>query len=168
MDKKRITPKKQVVFTIISFTAILSMIAALAGCGGRYGSYQRNTKIYQDFQANQVPKNYIYYYNGLGYNIYAIIGIEPKYQIPSKFWRKVEPDTEKFRRLTGAIWEDYGYRTYGADLLDPEGKKIGIVYTSIYTVDLKFLKNDQIEVMLGTPYLWGPEDHGGGEARTPD
>jgi hypothetical protein len=167
MRGKRKTAKKQIVFRIVSVTAIIIVIAALAGCGGRYGSYQREAEIYQAFQANQVNKNYTYYYNAVGNQVYAIIGIDPKYPLHSKFWREVKPDTEKFKKLTSQIWEDYGYRTFGADLLDPEGNKIGIVYTSIYDVVVKFLEDNQIEVMLGTPYLWGPEARGG-DIRTPD
>ena len=127
-----------------------------------YGSYKRDAEIYQSFQSNQVNPNYTYYYNGVGNQVYAIVGIESKYRIQSKFWRQVEPDTPAFQKLTGQIWEDYGYRTYGADLLDPAGNKIGIVYTSIYEVAVKFLGDNQIEVLLGTPYLWGPADGMGG------
>jgi len=127
-----------------------------------YGSYKRNAEIYQSFQSNQVNRNYTYYYNGVGNQVYAIVGIEPKYRIQSKFWREVEPDTDAFKKLTNQIWDDYGYQTFGADLLDPAGNKIGIVYTSIYEVAVKFLGDNQIEVLLGTPYLWGPADGMGG------
>lgn len=162
MRNKRGTPKKAVIFRPLSFAVILGLVALFAGCGGMYGTYKRNAEIYQSFQANQVNENYTYYYNAVGNQVYAIIGIEPKYQIHSKFWREVKPDTEEFKKLTSQIWEDYGYRTYGADLLDPAGNKIGIVYTSIYEVAVKFLGDNQIEVMLGTPFLWGPDNGGGG------
>ena len=162
MRNKKGTPKKTSVFSITSFTLITAAVLFFSGCSGMYGSYKRDAEIYQAFQSGQVDRNYTYYYNGVGNQVYAIIGIEPKYQIHSKFWREVKPDTEEFKKLTGQIWEDYGYRTYGADILDPAGIKIGIVYTSIYEVVTKFLGDNQIEVMLGTPYLWGPGNGGGG------
>jgi hypothetical protein len=153
---------KSTIYRNVTFTLFLGVVAVFSGCSGMYGSYKRDAQIYQAFQANQVNPNYTYYYNGIGNQVYAIIGIKPKYQIHSQFWREVKPDTDKFKTLTNRIWEDYGYRTYGADLLDPAGKKIGIVYTSIYDVVVKFLGDNQLEVMLGTPYLWGPGDgHGG-------
>jgi hypothetical protein len=162
MENKMGTLIKPVICRIVSFTLFLGAIAVFSGCSGMYGSYKRDAEIYQAFQVNQVNRNYTYYYNGVGNQVYAIIGIEPKYQIHSKFWRESKPDTAEFKTLTNRIWEDYGYRTYGADLLDPAGKKIGIVYTSIYEVVVKFLGDNQLEVMLGTPYLWGPGDGGGG------
>ncbi len=155
------TPKKASVLSTMSFMLIIAVAFMFSGCSGMYGSYKRDNVIYQAFQSDQVNRNYTYYYNGVGNQIYAIIGIEPKYQIHSKFWREVKPDTEEFKKLTGRIWEDYGYKTYGADVLDPAGNKIGIVYTSIYEVAVKFLGDNQIEVLLGTPYLWGPGDGGG-------
>ena len=162
MRNKKRTPKKPAVCKTMSFTMILALVYLFSGCSGMYGSYKRDAEIYQAFQSEQVNRNYTYYYNGVGNQVYAIIGIEPKYQIHSKFWREVKPDTEEFKNLTNKIWADYGYRTYGADLLDPAGNKIGIVYTSIYEVVVKFLGDHQIEVMLGTPYLWGPGDGNGG------
>jgi hypothetical protein len=162
MKDKKIVPQKAAIVGRLSFAVILGVFALLAGCSGMYGSYRRDAEIYQSFRTNQVNGNYTYYYNGVGNQVYAIIGIEHKYQIHSKFWREVKPNTEEFNRLTNRIWADYGYRTYGADLLDPAGNKIGIVYTSIYEVAVKFLGDNLIEVMLGTPYLWGPGDGGGG------
>jgi hypothetical protein len=161
MQYKKGTSKKLAIGRIMSIEGILFVVAVFSGCSGIDGSYKRDAEIYQSFQTNQVNRNYTYYYNGVGNQVYAIVGIEPKYRIQSKFWRQVEPDTDTFKKLTGQIWEDYGYRTYGADLLDPAGKKIGIVYTSIYDVAVKFLGDNQIEVLLGTPYLWGPGDRSG-------
>ena len=162
MHNKSGISEKLAICRMMSFAVILFVVAVSSGCSGMYGSYKRDAEIYQSFQSNQVNRSYTYYYNGVGNQVYAIIGIESKYQIQSKFWREVEPDTDTFKKLTGQIWEDYGYRTYGADLLDPAGKKIGIVYTSIYDVAVKFLKNNQLEVLLGTPYLWGPGNGGSG------
>ena len=161
MRAKKKMPNKALMVRTLSLAVILSVFALLAGCSGMYGSYKRDPEIYQSFQANQVNQNYTYYCKAVGNQVYAIIGIEPKYQIHSKFWRKVKPDTAEFKKLTNQIWEDYGYQTYGADLLDPAGNKIGIAYTSIYEVTVKFLADNQIEVLLNTPYLWGPGDGGG-------
>jgi len=162
MRTKRGAPNRPAIFRIMLLALILGVVAVFPGCSGMYGSYKRDAEIYQSFQSNHVVENYTYYYNGVGNLVYAIIGIDPKYQIHSKFWREIKPNTEEFKKLASRIWEDYGYQTYGADLLDPTGNKIGIVYTSIYEVVVKMLGDNQIEVMLGTPYLWGPGDGSGG------
>jgi len=54
------------------------------------------------------------------------------------------------------IWDDYGYYPYAARILDPDGNPVGILYTSIREVGVKFSGDNRIVVMLNTPFLWGP------------
>ena len=144
------------------------ILTVVAGCAENYGSYHRDEQVQQAFENNQLSTDYKYFYNGQHNMIYAILGIDPKYILDSKFWRRVEPNTEEFRQLRSRIWEDYNRYTYGADLLDPAGNRVGVFYSSIYGVSIKFYENNHIEVMLNTPFLWGPDDHGGGGMRTPE
>jgi hypothetical protein len=108
--------------------------------------------------------DYKYYYYGDS-EPYVIFGIEPKYEMDSKLWRDVSPDTEEFKEMTRWIWEDYGYYKFGADILDPNGVKVGIMYTSINETSVKFVGDNQIVVMPHTPFLWGPDEGRGGGIR---
>ena len=81
-------------------------------------------------------------------------------------WRDVSPDTEEFREMIRFLWEDYNYYKFGADVLDPNGEKVGIMYTAIRETTIKFGANNQIEVMPNTPFLWGPEAGSGGGVRS--
>jgi hypothetical protein len=83
------------------------------------------------------------------------MGLDRGYNLRSKIWRTVEPDTAEFKRMTFWIWADYGYHPYGADVLDPEGQKIGIFYTSVWFAAVKVDKDtNTVQVM---PHIF----HGG-------
>ena len=77
-------------------------------------------------------------------------------------WRDVSSDTDAFKEMVRWIWEDYGYYKFGADILDPTGTKVGIMYTAIRETSVKFVGDNKIVVIPNTPFLWGPEGRGGG------
>ena len=142
-----------------SFSPVIAVVLAvmlITGCAGNYGSLKRDTQVQQAFEANQVPQTYKYYYYGYDTRPYAIFGIEPEYEMNSKMWREVMPDTAEFHEMTRWIWEDYGYYKFGADILDPQGKKVGVFYSAIRETSVKFVGGNQIMVMPHTPFLWGP------------
>jgi hypothetical protein len=138
------------------------IVALLIGCSGKYGRLKRNQQVQQEFESNRLPTEYKYYYYGFNTAPYVIIGIEPKYEMNSKMWREAAPDTGAFKEMTRWIWEDYGYYKFGADILDPTGIKVGILYSAISQTSVKFVGDNQIEVMPNTPFLWGPD---GGNVR---
>ena len=80
-------------------------------------------------------------------------------------WKEVSADTPEFKEMTRWVWEDYGYYKFGADILDPDGNKVGVLYTAIYETTVKFGDDNQISVIPGTPFLMGPD--GSGEVRAP-
>lgn len=146
------------IFRAPGIALIIFLLAA--GCSANYGSLKRDVTVLSAFEAGQVPPDYQYYYYGYNNRPYVIFGIEPKYEMSSKMWREVGPDTAEFKEMTPWIWEDYGYKKFGADILDPTGKKVGIMYTAIRETVVKFGDNNQIVVMPHTPFLWGPEAGG--------
>ena len=141
------------------------VLTLIAGCAGTYGSLKRDAEVQQAFESNQVPKEYKYYYYGFDTRPYAIFGIEPKYEMNSNMWREATPDTDDFKEMVRWIWEDYGYYKFGADILDPLGKKVGVFYSAIRETSVKFVNDNQIKVMPNTPFLWGPEGINGVRAR---
>jgi hypothetical protein len=75
------------------------------------------------------------------------------------------PETPEFKEMIRWVWEDYNYNKFGADILDPQGKKVGVYYSAIRETAVKFVDDNQIMVMPHTPFLWGPDDIGGGGIR---
>jgi hypothetical protein len=151
-------------FRYCIYAAALIIIIGLGGCAQNYGSFKRDEQVAQAFKNNQLPSQYKYYYNAHHNLTYAILGIDPKYKLPSKFWREIEPNTEEFKEAWSRVWEDYNRHTYGANLIDPDGNTIGVWYSAVNTARLRFHDDDGVEVLLHTPFLWGPDgdDIGGG------
>ena len=133
------------------------ILTLLAGCIGNYGRLQRDAAVQQAFESHQVPTEYKYYYYGLDSRPWAVIGIEPKYELNSKMWQAAAPDTAEFKKMTRWIWEDYSYYKFGANILDPDGNKIGVYYSAIVGTAVKFGDDSQIMVMPYDPWIMGPD-----------
>jgi hypothetical protein len=151
---------------LIRQVGICFLLAALvAGCAGNYGRYKRDDEVFRNFKDNQLASGYKFYYYGYDTEPYAVIGVEKKYDAGSNLWREVEPDTEKFKNMILRIWGDYGYSPYAARILDPAGNPVGVLYTSIREVVIKFTGDNRIVVMPHTPFLWGPTVNGNPSGR---
>ena len=155
----------KILSNIIMGVAGIALLALFLGCTGKYGSLKRDAEVKQAFESNQVSREYKYYYYGDS-EPYVIFGIEPKYVMDSRMWRDMAPDTEEFREAIRFMWEDYGYYRFGADILDPNGQKVGIYYSAIRETAFKFGGENQIVVMPHTPFLWGPTAGSGGGVRS--
>lgn len=140
----------------------LVILVGLAGCAGNYGKFNRDEEVWHAFENNQLSTDYKYFHNSHHNTTYAILGLDPKYRLQSKFWREVEPNTEEFRNLAIRLWEDYNRYRYGANLLDPAGTKIGVWYSSVYIASIRFYGDNQVEVNLLSPWLGGPDGQASG------
>ncbi len=149
------------------FMAALLVPMFLGGCTGSYGTLKWDTGVQQAFESNQVPSDYTYYYYGFDTRPYVVFGIQPQYEMKSRMWREVAPNTAEFKEMIRWVWEDYGYRRFGADILNPQGQKVGILYSSINDTSVKFVDANRVMVIPNTPFLWGPDADIGG-ARSPN
>lgn len=140
-------------------TLVIIFLSLAAGCSSKYGSYKRDARIQDAFESGQVPAGYKYFYYGFDNQPYVVFGVEPKYEMNSKMWREISADTTEIQDLARWIWEDYGYYKFGADILDPNGNKAGILYTAIRETTVKFGENNQIIIIPNTPFLGGPDDY---------
>jgi len=143
---------------------ILVFTMTVPACAANYGQLKHSAEVQQAFEANQVPPNYKYFHYSDS-EPYVILGLEPSYVMESSMWRDVSADTEEFKEMVRWIWEDYGYYKFGADILDSQGTKVGIMYTAIRETSVKFVGDNQIVVIPHTPFLWGPEAGSGGGVR---
>jgi hypothetical protein len=139
---------------LISFFIVIFIL----GCLENYGRLKRSTDVKKMFETGQLPSEYNYYFHGRRSQPYAVMGLEPDWTLRSKIWRKVELNTEEFKHMTKWIWEDVGYDRqgkYGAQILDPEFVKIGIMYTAVWFATIKVdPATKTVEVM---PQLWQGE-----------
>ena len=149
------------------FACALFLIVGLVGCAGNYGKFNRDDQVWHAFENNQLNTDYNYFHNSHHNETYAIMGLDPKYRLRSKFWREVEPNTEEFRGLASRMWEDYNRYRYGANLLDSDGNKIGVWYSSVYIANISFHADNEVKVRMLSPWLGGPDDDKGGGMRNP-
>ena len=156
MNNLHIHKKKRILLYIFLLIVCLFSSGIITGCLENYGRVKRNTVISRAFETERVPSNYIYYYYGLANMPYVIIGIDPRYNLHSKMWRKVDPNSEKFKKMAYWVWSDYDYYHRGADIVDPSGKKIGIWYSGVRWAAVK-VKDDQGNIMIApdTPWMLG-------------
>ena len=161
MNSKR-TPSKHLLYHGYTLLGICGLVAAimLSGCAGIYGRLNWDPQVTAAFQNHDIQKGLNYYYYGVGNQTYAIAGISTEYTIKSRIWREVPQDTEEFKSLVSRAWENYFYMPYdpqGAHILNPEGNRVGIWFSSLRFVTIKFAENNRIVLMPDTPFLGGPE-----------
>ena len=153
------------------FLGIYVLVAAimLSGCMGSYGRLNWDPQVTAEFENYDVQQGLNYYYYGVGTRTFAIAGISTEYYMKSKMWREVPQDTEAFKGLVSRAWENYHYKPYdpqGAHILNPEGNRVGVWYSSLRFVTVKFAENNRIHLMPDTPFLGGPEaDSNGTDTR---
>jgi hypothetical protein len=58
--------------------------------------------------------------------------------------------------MTHWIWEDYGYYPYGAYILDSEGRRIGIWYSSVWFAAVKVEEGTKTIEVMPHIFLGGP------------
>ncbi|MBT8366672.1 MAG: hypothetical protein KJP23_18430 [Deltaproteobacteria bacterium] len=161
MNQKQIRNIDRRLFRYSSAVIVLLIASLISGCFENYGRLKHNNDITRAFQTYQVEPEYKYYYYGRTNMPYAIIGIDRAYHMRSRIWREVEQDTKKFQNMVFWIWEDirYAYQrnfTQGAYILDPEGNKVGIWYSGLWSAAIRFDENNRIVVMPETPFMGGP------------
>ncbi len=156
METIRIKPWIPLTGRLLQAGAGILFLALIGGCMGSYGNYNRDSEVMEAFNNQRVPPDYRYYYYHSGSEPIAVIGVEKKYDAGSRMWREVDPDTEKFKDMIEWIWEDIGYTRYAARINDPSGQQVGIMFTSVREVTIKFAGDNRIVVIPHTPFLWGP------------
>jgi len=153
-------------FRFFILLGIVMVILALTstGCTAKYGRLKQDAEVQQAFESNEVPRDYKYFHYSDS-EPYVILGLTHSVEMKSRMWREVSSDTAEFKEMVRWIWEDYGYKKFGADILDPKGTKVGIMYTSIRETSVKFVGDYEIVVIPHTPFLWGPDAGRGGGTR---
>jgi hypothetical protein len=110
-------------------------VALTAGCAGltagRLGSLRLSSAAAQAFESATVLPDHNYFYSGPDMKPFAIIAIHEDYALETKRWKPVQVTPKLLKdwidQLTGYL--GYGLRTYGSEIVGPEGEYIGIWYS---------------------------------------
>lgn len=149
-NHKRRPPASLLVFILLFSGALLGSCSSM----GLNGRLQRSPEVTEAFKAHKPLPNYRYYHIGWENNPYAIIAVDRSYTLAGRLWTEFTPDSQELRKLTSALYNNYDYYPYGAYILDPAGKRVGVWYSAIQWANVRV--NDEtrtVEILPDTPYL---------------
>jgi len=138
-------------YLYLCFSLALGAIL-LGGCGpSSYGRLQYSPEANQMFENNQLIPDYTYYYSGFQRVPYGIIGIDNNYTLRSSIWKPFELDPDVLKQLSYRMAQVYTLNPRGSWILDQEGNRVGIWYSSQSATKIKIEENRQIVVLAPEP-----------------
>jgi len=138
---------------------LVGLVFALTGCVvcQECGSIKRNHEITRVFMQYEIVPGYNYYYNGTTQWPAAVMAIDSSYRIEAQFWKPVELEGQELSDwLQKAINWKGKQQTHknGAEILNPEGERVGIFFSKYDNLITKF-KSDKVIQVYAPSYLAG-------------
>jgi hypothetical protein len=128
------------------------MIAILSGCGSsNHGRLQSSHEVTQAFQNKQILSDHQYYFSGFQRIPYGIIGIGSKYRLRSSRWKPIELNPTLLNQLIYRMEHVYSLEPRGAWILDQDGNRVGIWYSSRYQTTVRIKKDNYVVVVTPEP-----------------
>jgi len=115
---------------------MLSVAAAwVNGCTlANFGSLRTSAEVRRQFEKLEINPNYGYWYLNQENSPYAVVGLDREYGFSDgPQWRAVEADSTTFKKVVGLVqsFPVPGSVTIGYNILDHQGRAIGVWYSSI-------------------------------------
>ena len=117
----------------------------------RYGKLKRSREVNDIFHGSKVLDGYRYYIAGQGKIPNAIIGIQAGYRLRPGMWREVYLTTPLLRSWVSQMDNVYGYPPYGSIIVDDQGRRIGIWYSSKQWTTIFIGDNNEIAILVPEP-----------------
>ena len=96
----------------------------------KYGKIKRDRDVNRIFQTHTILPDHKYYRTGQGNIPHAIIGVQNNFKLRPGVWRPVDLTTPMLRSWVTQMDNIYGYPPYGSVILDDNGQRLGIWYSS--------------------------------------
>ena len=146
---------------VLTFFMLLTI---LGGCKtANHGRLESNSDITSDFEAYKIIPDHTYYYRGSASRPIAIVGIHKDFELNSKLWVEVDPQSKDFRSTIDRISvQGMGgtTRPWGFRILDHSDRKVGVWYSASRAAAVEVNENNQIvkltPITLGTIGNQGP------------
>jgi len=151
MMKKSIHLTKATGQRRFTIAVLMLIIPVFVGCASTYGSLQSSREVTEAFENNQVLSNHRYYYSGFERIPYGLIGIDNNYNLRSKYWKPIDPDSRLLDQWTYRMRHVYSLPPRGAWILDQNGNRVGVWYSSQYYTTVKTEKENHIVVFPPKP-----------------
>ena len=114
--------------TIIAATLVVACAMA------NIGSIKTSAEVTRQFESLQINPNYRYWYLNQENNPFGVIGLDREYGFDDgPLWRAVETDSATFKKVVGLVqsFPVPGSYTTGFNIVDHEGRHIGVWYSSM-------------------------------------
>ena len=139
---------------VISFVCVLMFLCA-SGCAGRrglYGHINPSRDVTQAFEKYEVKPDLNYYIYGRDLYPDAIIGIDKRYTLITKMWKKREFTTETMKALVLNMQSKAMDRNIiivrGFNIFDEEGNDIGDWYSIHHPMtSVKRIEDNQLIIL---------------------
>jgi hypothetical protein len=94
---------------------------------------------------------------------YAVAGLNRDYRIEDISWTEVQPHTEAFQKVVGLVqgFPAPGSRTSGAYILDAQGGRIGVWYSSLLAGITVDTNTKVVFITTATPWIGGNGNNNG-------
>jgi len=146
---------------------LLGISFALTGCitCEECGSLKIHHDIARLFLNNEIVPGYNYFYSGTSQWPSAIMAIDASYTVKAEFWKPVELSGQDLSEWLQKAANWNGLRRTnknGAEILSPEGERVGIFFSKYDNLITKFQGNKVIQVYPPS-YLAGRGGGSGGK-----
>jgi hypothetical protein len=132
--------------------SLMSIALVFAGCGSvTYGRLENSPEITQVFKDGKILSNHQYYVSGFQRVPYAIIAIADKYQLRPGRWQPLDMNSSTLNQMVYRMDHVYSLIPRGAWILDPEGHRLGVWFSSQYQTTVQREKNNQVMVASPEP-----------------
>jgi hypothetical protein len=130
---------------------LIGIPVMLVSCAHNYGTLQKNPDITRAFESYQILEGYRYYYSGRQNKPSAIIGVHRSYSFDSKYWTEIELTPTEFTKAVKRLYLLYGHSPFGAYILDPNGKRAGIWFSSLNFATIRLEENNRLVIYSPEP-----------------
>ena len=139
---------------LLLFTALTFL---LSGCVAReMATVNSSLKAEEFFQAWPLAENYQYYYYGRNIEPIAYLALNKEFTMDSQFWTPITPTPEMIERWKSEFNTKFLYSKNefkGKEILSPQARQIGLVYTRYYWVTAWMAEPGSKKVIIPPPDL---------------
>ena len=132
----------------LAAATIILLLAAAAGCSGRYGSIRWDNGVQRSFSAAQVLPGHRYYTAGSDTIPDAIIALREDRPLRGDLWREVAMTPEILAKLVDRMRNNRVESPYGNVILDDRGVQIGVWCSFFKTTSVKLLDDGGVFIQL--------------------
>jgi len=148
---KRVESRTKTRFLFCSLS-LATIALAFAGCTTPIsGRLENSPQVTELFKKNQLLPDHQYYISGFQRIPYAIIAVDNKYQLRAGHWQPIDMNSTSLNQLIYRMEHVYSLNPRGAWILDQEGSRLGVWYSSQYQTKVKREKDNRIVVVNPDP-----------------